>query len=305
MTDPSQSPSTEGSEERDDGKLLDEYTEQDAGVTKDRWGDPVVGSQWFLLSTKWLKQWKLYKGKVNTTGLDVDTRSPGPIDNSDIQHDPSAYYRTSEGSNLDTALRPGAALNLDYSILPPKAWHLLTSIYGVKDGSTMVRYSTQQTATQTYVELALRELKLCVVKGDYELVEPKSVYISRRQKVKELYERTGKVLGVAVPPGALITDIITLWELDTNTGLDGLKDRIRLKTENKPVELLGKRLTRLDESIDDAELPMMAIVIVEIRPAVDRNWLFSREVNQFRCEGCRKPAYGTPVKCDCGKVSGM
>lgn len=298
MTDASSQP--DAAQEEDDGQLLERYIARDQGIVKDRWGEPLVGSSWFILSLKWYKQWKIFKGKVNITEENVDRRAPGPIDNSDILQSPETYYATQEGSQYDRVMRNGVALNLDYVIIPPAAWELLKNKYGVLPGSEIPRFSIQQSAVRTFIELVLREFRLVVVFPDFTLIEPKSIFVSRKQKIRELIERVAKV--ISTPEKQVTVTDLTLWELDSSSGLDGLKDRISRRESNKPVELLGKRLVSQDETMDEADLPMLATIIAEVREPNTTEWLFSRDVNQFRCEGCRRLSFGVPLKCDCGKV---
>jgi hypothetical protein len=300
MTD---APSMPAADE-DDGQLLEAYIDSDKGVTKDRWGEPLHGSVWYILSLKWLKQWQIYKEKVDLTGENVDKRSPGPVDNSDILMDPGSFYTTEDGSQYDRIMKAGVALNLDYTILPPAAWELLKRKYGVLTGSEIPRFSIQQTAIHTFVELVLREFRLVVILPDFTVVDPKSLYVSRKQKVRELAERVAKVAAPLTLSKALLPADLTLWELDYSSGLDTLKDRIVHREAGKPVELLGKRLISQEETMDEADIPMLALIVAEVRNP-DSPWLFSREVNQFRCENCKKKSFGVPIKCECGKVSAI
>jgi len=297
-------PASDSAAEEDDGELLEAYMDSDKGVVKDRWGDPLTGSVWYILSGKWLKQWKIYKEKVDLTGENVDRRAPGPVDNSDILMDPGTYYTTEEGTQYDRMLKAGISLNVDYAILPPAAWELLKRKYGVLPGSEIPRFSIQQTAVRTFVELVLREFRLVVVLPDYTVVDPKPLFVSRKQKVRELTARIAKVAAPLTALKTLFPGDLTLWELDYSSGLDTLRERITHREAGKVVELLGKRLVSQEETMDEADIPMFAIIVAEVR-LPDSNWLFSREVNQFRCEGCRKISFGVPLKCECGKVRAM
>ncbi|XP_028401307.1 ubiquitin carboxyl-terminal hydrolase 15-like [Dendronephthya gigantea] len=113
------------------------------------------GETWYLVDSKWFKQWKKY---VGYDSWDVDkagtkTMYPGPIDNSGLFADDNC-------EKLKTHLID----ELDYVLLPVEAWEKLAAWYGLSDGQSAIARQVVEHGMfvkHCKVEVYLVELKLC------------------------------------------------------------------------------------------------------------------------------------------------
>uniref|UniRef100_A0AAR2KJB1 Ubiquitin carboxyl-terminal hydrolase n=1 Tax=Pygocentrus nattereri TaxID=42514 RepID=A0AAR2KJB1_PYGNA len=83
------------------------------------------GDEWFLIDSRWFKQWKKYVGFDSWDMYNVGERNlyPGPIDNSGLFSDQETQ-----------ALKEHLIDELDYVLVPTEAWLKLVSWYGCLEG---------------------------------------------------------------------------------------------------------------------------------------------------------------------------
>ncbi|KAJ8372031.1 hypothetical protein AAFF_G00295430 [Aldrovandia affinis] len=83
------------------------------------------GDEWFLIDSRWFKQWKKYVGFDSWDMYNVGEQSlyPGPIDNSGLFSDPETQ-----------CLKEHLIDELDYVLMPTEAWLKLLSWYGCLQG---------------------------------------------------------------------------------------------------------------------------------------------------------------------------
>ncbi|XP_033114245.1 tripartite motif-containing protein 45-like isoform X2 [Anneissia japonica] len=110
------------------------------------------GDTWYLVYSKWFKQWKKYVGydSWDMYNVGMETAFPGPVDNS-----PLICYGTLQGKLID---------DLDYVLLPTKAWEKLVFWYGIMEGQKPIARKVVEYGTfvkHCKVEVYLMELKLC------------------------------------------------------------------------------------------------------------------------------------------------
>jgi ubiquitin carboxyl-terminal hydrolase 4/11/15 len=113
------------------------------------------GDTWYLVDTKWFKQWKKYVGydSWDTSFVGDQSANPGPIDNSPL---------FKEGSKEQ--LKDHLIDELDYVLLPREAWDKLVSWYDVVEGQVPIaRQVIEQGMFVKHckVEVYLMDLKLC------------------------------------------------------------------------------------------------------------------------------------------------
>lgn len=282
--------------ESDEGRLIEICLTHNSGVVLDRSGEPVVGSSWYLLSTQWYRKWQLYQGLIDHTGEETDP--PGPIDNSDILLPQGEYYSLGSNNPCDTVLNPGLVCDVDYLPLPPSAWNVLSTNYGVKTGSVVTRYSIQQTTSTTFIEVNLREIKLAVVMPEYSLVPPtKAIYVSRKLKVGGLYRQVSEVIRVHFNS----TRGVSLWEFDKKSSWTDLTESISRRKPGELVEFPGGRLTVMDEDMDDLEVASGDVLVAEVQ-GLGEKWSFSRLSKRWKCELCRKKFFTGGIQCRCKMV---
>ncbi|KAJ0023791.1 hypothetical protein NQD34_003690 [Periophthalmus magnuspinnatus] len=83
------------------------------------------GDEWYLIDSRWFKQWKKYVGFDSWDMYNVGEPSlyPGPIDNSGLFSDQDTQ-----------ALKEHLIDELDYVLVPTEAWNKLVSWYGCLEG---------------------------------------------------------------------------------------------------------------------------------------------------------------------------
>ncbi|KAK7909668.1 hypothetical protein WMY93_014352 [Mugilogobius chulae] len=113
------------------------------------------GDEWYLIDSRWFKQWKKYVGFDSWDMYNVGEQSlyPGPIDNSGLFSDQETQ-----------ALKEHLIDELDYVLVPTEAWNKLVSWYGCLEGQTpIVRKVVEHGMFVKHckVEVYLLELNLC------------------------------------------------------------------------------------------------------------------------------------------------
>ncbi|KAL2091555.1 hypothetical protein ACEWY4_013818 [Coilia grayii] len=113
------------------------------------------GDEWYLIDSRWFKQWKKYVGFDSWDMYNVGehTLYPGPIDNSGLFSD----YDTQ-------TLKEHLIDELDYVLVPTEAWTKLVSWYGCLEAQkSIVRKVVEHGMFVKHckVEVYLLELKLC------------------------------------------------------------------------------------------------------------------------------------------------
>uniref|UniRef100_A0A3B3ZMD5 Ubiquitin carboxyl-terminal hydrolase n=1 Tax=Periophthalmus magnuspinnatus TaxID=409849 RepID=A0A3B3ZMD5_9GOBI len=113
------------------------------------------GDEWYLIDSRWFKQWKKYVGFDSWDMYNVGEPSlyPGPIDNSGLFSDQDTQ-----------ALKEHLIDELDYVLVPTEAWNKLVSWYGCLEGQRpIVRKVVEHGMFVKHckVEVYLLELNLC------------------------------------------------------------------------------------------------------------------------------------------------
>uniref|UniRef100_A0A8C6PAC4 Ubiquitin carboxyl-terminal hydrolase n=1 Tax=Nothobranchius furzeri TaxID=105023 RepID=A0A8C6PAC4_NOTFU len=113
------------------------------------------GDEWYLIDSRWFKQWKKYVGFDSWDMYNVGERSlyPGPIDNSGLFSDQDTQ-----------ALKEHLIDELDYVLVPTEAWNKLVSWYSCLEGQKpIVRKVVEHGMFVKHckVEVYLLELNLC------------------------------------------------------------------------------------------------------------------------------------------------
>ncbi|XP_074861038.1 ubiquitin carboxyl-terminal hydrolase 4 isoform X2 [Carettochelys insculpta] len=113
------------------------------------------GDSWYLIDSRWFKQWKKYVGFDSWDMYNVGEPNlfPGPIDNSGLFADPETQ-----------TLKEHLIDELDYVLVPTEAWNKLVNWYGCVEGQQpIVRKVVEYGLFVKHckVEVYLLELKLC------------------------------------------------------------------------------------------------------------------------------------------------
>lgn len=112
------------------------------------------GEFWYLIDSKWFKQWKKYVGFEywDTGSVGEESANPGSIDNSPILKE--------DNTNLKDHLLE----EIDHVLVPEDAWEKMLNWYGIVDGQSGIRRVVIEQGMfvkQCKIEVYLTELNLC------------------------------------------------------------------------------------------------------------------------------------------------
>ncbi|XP_014770306.1 ubiquitin carboxyl-terminal hydrolase 15 isoform X1 [Octopus bimaculoides] len=145
------------------------------------------GDTWYLVDTKWLKQWKKYVGFDSWDSYSAGDQSanPGPIDN-----------KTLFKEDMCT-LKEHLIDELDYVLLPTEGWNKLVSWYGTVEGQEPIARKVIEQGMfvkHCKVEVYLIDLKLCH-NSDLEDVHTKQ--FSRAVTIDQIEKEMRKLFNIA------------------------------------------------------------------------------------------------------------
>ncbi|KAJ7312134.1 hypothetical protein JRQ81_006477 [Phrynocephalus forsythii] len=188
------------------------------------------GEFWYLINSRWFKQWKKYVGFDSWDRYNVGEPKlfPGPIDNSGL-------FANSETQILKEYLID----EVDYVLVPTEVWNKLVNWYGCVEGQKpIVRKVVECGVYVKYckVEVYLFELKLCQNNDPNNLI---SCYFSKADTIDTIGKEMRKLFNI--PDGKEIR----LWR--------------RYMSNASIYELLSK----LDSTIEDSGLYQRQVVVIE------------------------------------------
>ncbi|XP_030812468.1 ubiquitin carboxyl-terminal hydrolase 4 isoform X2 [Camarhynchus parvulus] len=198
------------------------------------------GESWYLVESRWFKQWKkyvgfdswdmfgagdpnLFPGPVDNAGL-----FPGPIDNSGLFGDPQTQ-----------SLKEHLIDELDYVLVPTEAWNKLVAWYGCIDGQQpIVRKVVEYGLFVKHykVEVYLLELKLCESSDPDNVI---SCHFSKADTVATIEKEMRKLFNI---PAEKET---RLW--------------------NRYMSNTYEQLSKLDSTVQDAGLYQGQVVLIEVK----------------------------------------
>ena len=116
----------------------------------------VKGDTWYLIDTGWFKQWKKYVvfESWDTDYVGDETANPGQVNNKPL-------FKENELNVLKEHLLE----ELDYMLLPEKAWQSLVEWYGIMDKQEPIARKVIEHGMyvkQCKVEVYLIDLNLCI-----------------------------------------------------------------------------------------------------------------------------------------------
>ncbi|GAB1602017.1 ubiquitin carboxyl-terminal hydrolase 15-like [Argonauta hians] len=145
------------------------------------------GDTWYLVDTKWLKQWKKYVGFDSWDSFSVGDQSanPGPIDN-----------KTLFKEDMCT-LKEHLIDELDYVLIPTEGWNKLVSWYGTVDGQEPIARKVIEQGMfvkHCKVEVYLIDLKLC---HNSDLDDVHTKQFSRAVTIDQIEKEMRKLFNIA------------------------------------------------------------------------------------------------------------
>ncbi|XP_066207127.1 ubiquitin carboxyl-terminal hydrolase 4 isoform X2 [Saccopteryx leptura] len=186
------------------------------------------GAQWYLIDSRWFKQWKKYVGFDSWDMYNVGEHNlfPGPIDNSGLFSDPESQ-----------TLKEHLIDELDYVLVPTEAWNKLLNWYGCVDGQQpIVRKVVEHGLFVKHckVEVYLLELKLCENSDPTNVL---SCHFSKADTIATIEKEMRKLFNI---PAERET---RLW--------------------NKYMSNTYEQLSKLDNTVQDAGLYQGQVLVIE------------------------------------------
>ncbi|KAM9654437.1 ubiquitin carboxyl-terminal hydrolase 4 isoform 2-T6 [Morphnus guianensis] len=188
------------------------------------------GESWYLVDSRWFKQWKKYVGfdSWDMFGAGDPGLFPGPIDNSGLFGDPETQ-----------SLKEHLIDELDYVLVPTEAWNKLVRWYGCIDGQQpIVRKVVEYGLFVKHykVEVYLLELKLCESSDPDNVI---SCHFSKADTVATIEKKMRKLFNI---PAEKET---RLW--------------------NRYMSNTYEQLSKLDSTVQDAGLYDGQVVLIEVK----------------------------------------
>uniref|UniRef100_A0A8C6FP46 Ubiquitin carboxyl-terminal hydrolase n=1 Tax=Moschus moschiferus TaxID=68415 RepID=A0A8C6FP46_MOSMO len=186
------------------------------------------GAQWYLIDSRWFKQWKKYVGFDSWDMYNVGEHNlyPGPIDNSGLFADPESQ-----------TLKEHLIDELDYVLVPAEAWNKLLNWYGCVEGQQpIVRKVVEHGLFVKHckVEVYLLELKLCENSDPTNVL---SCHFSKADTIATIEKEMRKLFNI---PAERET---RLW--------------------NKYMSNTYEQLSKLDNTVQDAGLYQGQVLVIE------------------------------------------
>ncbi|XP_053932080.1 ubiquitin carboxyl-terminal hydrolase 4 isoform X2 [Cuculus canorus] len=217
------------------------------------------GEAWYLVDSRWFKQWKKYVGfdSWDMFGAGDPSLYPGPVDNTGLFDD-------SETQSLKEHLID----ELDYVLVPTEAWNKLVAWYGCLDGQQpIVRKVVEYGLFVKHykVEVYLLELKLCESSDPDNAI---SCHFSKADTVATIEKEMRKLFNIPAEKETRLWNRYT-----TNT---------------------YEQLSKLDSTVQDAGLYQGQVVLIEVKNE-DGTWPgqhFLAKGSGFACNSynCRDSA---------------
>ncbi|XP_059520726.1 ubiquitin carboxyl-terminal hydrolase 4 isoform X2 [Myotis daubentonii] len=186
------------------------------------------GAQWYLIDSRWFKQWKKYVGFDSWDVYNVGEHNmfPGPIDNSGLFSDPESQ-----------TLKEHLIDELDYVLVPTEAWNKLINWYGCVEGQQpIVRKVVEYGLFVKHckVEVYLLELKLC---ENSDPTNMRSCHFSKADTIATIEKEMRKLFNI---PAERET---RLW--------------------NRYMSNTYEPLSKLDNTVQDAGLYQGQVLVIE------------------------------------------
>ncbi|XP_030357259.1 ubiquitin carboxyl-terminal hydrolase 4 isoform X7 [Strigops habroptila] len=188
------------------------------------------GESWYLVDSRWFKQWKKYVGfdSWDMFGAGDPSLFPGPVDNSGLFGDPETQ-----------SLKEHLIDELDYVLVPTEAWNKLVMWYGCMDEQQpIVRKVVEYGLFVKHykVEVYLLELKLCESSDPDNVI---SCHFSKADTVATIEKEMRKLFNI--PP----EKETRLW--------------------NRYMSNTYEQLCKLDSTVQDAGLYQGQVVLIEVK----------------------------------------
>uniref|UniRef100_UPI00398F05F1 ubiquitin carboxyl-terminal hydrolase 15-like isoform X3 n=1 Tax=Pristiophorus japonicus TaxID=55135 RepID=UPI00398F05F1 len=213
------------------------------------------GDTWYLVDSRWFKQWKKYVGFDSWDKYQMGDQNvyPGPVDNSGLLKDGDSQ-----------SLKEHLIDELDYILVPTEGWNKLVSWYGLTESQEPIARKVVEQGMfvkHCKVEVYLTELKLC------ENGNMNSVITRRFSKA----------------------DIIDTIEKEMRK-LFSIPDEKEIRLWNKYMSNTFEPLNKPDSTIQDAGLYQGQVLVIEQKNE-DGTWPRGPSTNNVKNSNYCIPPY--------------
>ena len=198
----------------------------------------------YLISLKWLKQWKSYVGlkdkkrnatycyAYNHTPKEVlkGHNKPGPIKNEDILEGAKPFYISDDSDDIyNVVLKPELRERQDFKFISQKQWEFLEKIY---TGVPIRREKYKSEYSISFqIEVSFQKINLIIFPHKDNItaanfIPEKPLYCSKRWNVDKLKERIAKVLNSSHSSFKLGKKIFRIWKLDPLVNFSSLQEKM-------------------------------------------------------------------------------
>lgn len=214
------------------------------------------GSKWFVVSSDWFIKWKIYIGlsesvenqdlPFNLLWGNFSAANPGPVDNSSIIDSKNKdEFAKDEKTPGFYVLKPGLTENIDYVLVPEKAYELLRRKYNVRQN--VVRYGILTGGT-VKIEVYLKKVVIAFVLK--EELQVKNYFTSRVSILLEAMIVAFKEINIK-PPKTF--EYVKILRVNTgNMATATLKQRVDSK--KKPIFIENFKVLEETLTFDEAEI---------------------------------------------------
>ncbi|XP_071611894.1 ubiquitin carboxyl-terminal hydrolase 4 isoform X1 [Heliangelus exortis] len=194
------------------------------------------GESWYLVDSRWFKQWKKYVGfdSWDMFGAGDPSLYPGPVDNSGLFSDPETQ-----------SLKENLIDELDYVLVPTEAWNKLVTWYGCIEGQQpIVRKVVEYGLFVKHykVEVYLLELKLCESSDPDNVI---SCHFSKADTLATIEKEMRKLFNIS--------------------------DEKETRLWNRYMSNTYEQLSKLDSTVQDAGLYQGQVVVIDVK-SEDGTW---------------------------------
>uniref|UniRef100_A0A4W3JN07 Ubiquitin carboxyl-terminal hydrolase n=1 Tax=Callorhinchus milii TaxID=7868 RepID=A0A4W3JN07_CALMI len=217
------------------------------------------GDSWYLIDSRWFKQWKKYVGFDSWDMYSVGERGmfPGPIDNSGLFADVESQ-----------ALKEHLIDELDYVLVPTEAWNKMVSWYGCVEGQETIERKVVEHGMfvkHCKVEVYLLELKLCENNNMNNVV---TRHFSKADTIDTIEKEMRKLFDISAEKET------RLW--------------------NRYMTNTYEQLNKPDNTVQDAGLYQGQVLVIELKND-DGTW--PRQASQTKSSGYSSSSYSCSYNC--------
>mmetsp|Transcript_18398 Transcript_18398/g.33091 ORF Transcript_18398/g.33091 Transcript_18398/m.33091 type:complete len:952 (-) Transcript_18398:22-2877(-) len=251
-------------------------------------------SEWYVLSMKWLRFWKISVGLEEGEAEEV-----GSVDNSELLDDVDRYKIPEHIGCVVT--KQGLTCGLEYDLVPSDVWGAFKAKYGVAQGSEITRRRVQISPTELQVEVTLRPLLIVFLyKSEvWQLTTPKPMYVSRFTKISSIaglvVELINSELQLKVPSYPA-----KLRKLAADTDIQDFEATCVKSKAPCMAPLLDYK-----KSLVEAQMADNDILLVEVPDEFGHYKLTNSTqlLQRLKCLCGQLILPGEAVKCECGQVN--